>query len=302
MPLIPYFCTMNRKYMSRLFCVVTVTLALALIVTSCGSSRGVVANRIGGRGTAHGGHTSMTDKKSSGVITTDRTMDEPTKRLLEEARSWLGVPYQWGGNDKAGVDCSGFVVGVYKSALRISLPRNSAKQSEYVTIVSPDKLSPGDLVFFDTSRDRAGKVTHVGMYIGNGEMVHSSSSRGVIVSCISRDYYAERLISCGRVEQYHAMLDKKRDIEKKSEKPKEEEREKALSDPDLLARNDIRHAKDKRMAKTRRNTRRESAQTEPKTQLERDRTAVTAENVRKSVLNSLIEEKIDSIYAAPSHD
>ena len=98
------------------------------------------------------------------------------------------------------------------------------------------------------------------------------------------------------------MLDKKRDIEKKSEKPKEEEREKVLPDPDLLARNDIRHAKDKRMAKTRRNTRRESAQTEPKTQLERDRTAVTAENVREAVLNSLIEEKIDSIYAAPSHD
>ncbi len=134
-------------------------------------------------------------------------LPQPSRALLSEANKWLGTPYQWGGNDRNGVDCSGFVLKVYLNALGIKLPRTSATQHKYCSSIPKNSLQPGDLVFFATNKNHDG-VSHVGMYIGDGKMVHASSSRGVIVSALDETYYTRTYFGAGRVERYYAMLDK----------------------------------------------------------------------------------------------
>jgi cell wall-associated NlpC family hydrolase len=94
------------------------------------------------------------------------------EQAVSEAQKFLGVPYLWGGtNPSVGVDCSGLVQDVYK-ALGISLPRTSEQQAATgVAVPSVADAQPGDLVFFPGSDGTAAAPGHVGIYIGNGEMI-----------------------------------------------------------------------------------------------------------------------------------
>lgn len=132
-------------------------------------------------------------------------LPSPSRALISEAESWIGTPYLWGGNDRNGVDCSGFVTQVYLKALDIKLPRTSATQHAYCTPLKRNQLQPGDLVFFATGKDST-KVSHVGLYIGGDRMLHSSSSRGVVVSSLNERYYTSHYFGAGRVERYHTMV------------------------------------------------------------------------------------------------
>ncbi|MDE6043766.1 MAG: C40 family peptidase [Muribaculaceae bacterium] len=123
---------------------------------------------------------------------------EVVSRLIEGARSWLGTPYRYGGTDRDGVDCSGFVQRLFADIAAVSLPRNSRKQAEDCRPVAREGLQPGDLVFFNGSRV-GGDISHVGLYVGDQRMIHASTSRGVIVSDINADYYACRYCGGGRV-------------------------------------------------------------------------------------------------------
>lgn len=117
--------------------------------------------------------------------------------LVRAALGWMGTPYLYGGESADGVDCSGLTRIIYQDITSIQLPHNSAKQLQYCLSLSRDQLCPGDLVFFtDSTRQQIG---HVGVYIGQGEMVHASSSRGVIASDIDSGYWAERYVCGGRV-------------------------------------------------------------------------------------------------------
>jgi peptidoglycan DL-endopeptidase CwlO len=91
--------------------------------------------------------------------------------VVAAASKYLGVPYQWGGTDPStGLDCSGLTQQVY-SDLGIDLPRTSSQQATSGRpVTSLADAQPGDLVFFDYSSSRAG-VDHVGIYIGNGQMI-----------------------------------------------------------------------------------------------------------------------------------
>lgn len=102
-------------------------------------------------------------------------------------KEWLGVPYLWGGVTKRGVDCSGYSRATYRAALSIELPRSSVSQSLTGRKVARAELQPGDLLFFDTL-DR-GRVTHVGIYLGNGMFTHASSSHGVVTVRLNTPYY-----------------------------------------------------------------------------------------------------------------
>lgn len=107
--------------------------------------------------------------------------------LINYAKSLIGVPYQWGGTTTAGFDCSGFVYYVFQRSQGITLPRTSRLQ--YTNIgLAVTSLSPGDLVFFDTTSGRTG-VSHVGIYIGKGQFIHASSSKGVTISNLSNSYW-----------------------------------------------------------------------------------------------------------------
>lgn len=128
-----------------------------------------------------------TEKKKKGIRT----------RIVEEARSWVGTPYRYGGESRKGTDCSGMVMNVYRDVTGIKLPRNSAKQGEYCRRIKRSELLVGDLVFFTSRRGKG--INHVGIYVGNGCFVHASTSRGVIVSDLDQDYYTRTYHSAGRV-------------------------------------------------------------------------------------------------------
>ena len=109
------------------------------------------------------------------------------EQIVDYALSFLGSKYVWGGASPSGFDCSGFVTYVYKY-FDISVTRTAQSQYDNDGVaVNKSDLSLGDLVFFNAG---GSSVTHVGIYIGNDEFVHSSSSStGVIVSRLDSAYY-----------------------------------------------------------------------------------------------------------------
>lgn len=135
--------------------------------------------------------------------------------LLTEAFGWKGTPYKWGGVERNGVDCSGFVMKAYDNSLGIRLPRTSAAQAKFCKKVKRKEMVPGDLVFFNTS---GRGVSHVGLYIGQEQFIHASSSGGVMISLLSHEYWHKRLVMCGRVPPYSALLKRERRIQKKQKK------------------------------------------------------------------------------------
>jgi cell wall-associated NlpC family hydrolase len=97
--------------------------------------------------------------------------------LVAEANKFLGLPYLWGGTSGFGFDCSGFVYSVYR-AFGVSLSRDADQQAVHGTPVDLAALAPGDLVFFRESS--TGPVGHVGLYVGNGNMIDAPHTGAAI--------------------------------------------------------------------------------------------------------------------------
>lgn len=130
--------------------------------------------------------------------------------IVGEARRWLGTPYKYGGDRRGhGTDCSGMVMVIFRDKAGVSLPRNSARQQQACEKIRREQLAPGDLVFFRPST-RGGGVSHVGIYVGGGDFIHASSSKGVMVSNLSQKYYDTHFHSAGRVKGI-ALARQKRD-------------------------------------------------------------------------------------------
>ena len=103
--------------------------------------------------------------------------------VIGEARTYIGTPYKWGGNDKLGIDCSGLLVRSFES-IGMKIPRTTGQQIELGKKVSLKKIKKGDLVFFAFGKSKR-KVTHVGLISNNNNptdinFIHASSSRGVV--------------------------------------------------------------------------------------------------------------------------
>lgn len=130
----------------------------------------------------------------------DRLPLDYRSKIVEEAESWIGTPYKYAQAEKGvGSDCSGMVMKVYETVLACKIPRNSALQAEFCIPLEADEAMAGDLVFFATGSD-PDKVTHVGIIEGDGNsFVHVSSSKGAVISKLSNNYYASRLLKYGRV-------------------------------------------------------------------------------------------------------
>lgn len=113
----------------------------------------------------------------------------PRSSAVQNALSKVGAPYSWGATGPNSFDCSGLVNWAFENA-GMELPRTSRALSQVGTPVSKDDLQPGDLVFFYTP------VSHVGIYIGDGQMVHASnSSKPVAVDPIAgREFNSARRI------------------------------------------------------------------------------------------------------------
>lgn len=122
-------------------------------------------------------------------------------QLAELAKQYLGVPYVYGGASPSGFDCSGLIYYLTKS-MGDATPRTATAQwNAGYTKVSRDELQPGDLVFFTNTYHSSKYITHVGIYIGDGNFIHSSSptSGGVIITALSNSYYSLRFVGGRRL-------------------------------------------------------------------------------------------------------
>ena len=125
--------------------------------------------------------------KSSGNETVDI--------ILHTADDLQGTSYCSSGTTPDCFDCSGFVHYCFAS-VNITLPRTTTELYAIGTKIDADQLVAGDLVFFNTS----GKgVSHVGIYVGEGRFIHSSTSNGVMISALVEMYWKSRYLGCRRV-------------------------------------------------------------------------------------------------------
>lgn len=116
-------------------------------------------------------------------------------RLMDQYASWKGVRYRLGGSTRSGIDCSGFVQRTFREQFGLELPRSTYEQQEMGKSVDRTKLRTGDLVLF-----RAGSTgRHVGIYIGNNQFVHASTSSGVMISSMDEPYWKKRYNEARRV-------------------------------------------------------------------------------------------------------
>ncbi len=114
--------------------------------------------------------------------------------ICDYAKKWIGTKYVWGGNSLTkGIDCSGFVKKVY-AQFGYTTPRVSRDMAKKYTKISIDELKPGDLIFYGRVKDNY--INHVGIYIGNGKVIHSSTNyNGVAISSM----YFYSILKCARI-------------------------------------------------------------------------------------------------------
>ncbi|WP_172438047.1 C40 family peptidase [Vibrio sp. PID17_43] len=118
-----------------------------------------------------------------------------TPDLYQFYNEWYGTPYRLGGTKKSGIDCSAFVQKAFIEAYQMSLPRTTQQQSKQGVKLSWSDAKQGDLVFFKTNRT----TYHVGIYLGNKQFMHASTSKGVIISRIDSPYWASKFWQVRRV-------------------------------------------------------------------------------------------------------
>ena len=144
--------------------------------------------------TEHDGHSnsSSSGRRSSG------SQDEAGD-LIMNAMSLIGLSYRFGGNSPTqGLDCSGFMQYIFKRSMGITLPRTSAEMASVGQQVVRANLKPGDMVFFGSG----GRVSHVGMYIGNDRFIHAPrTGRDIEITSMNGNYWKSRYITARRVDR-----------------------------------------------------------------------------------------------------
>ncbi|MFN3814312.1 MAG: C40 family peptidase [Aquificaceae bacterium] len=131
------------------------------------------------------------------IITLAMALSEQERsgEVLITALTFMERSYKFGSEDTQAMDCSAFVQKVF-AANNIYLPRTTKEQANYGVYVSRRDLKPGDLLFFATY---AKHPSHVGIYIGNGKMIHASTNLGITISDINEPYWRRSFLFAKRI-------------------------------------------------------------------------------------------------------
>ena len=151
---------------------------ILMVLSSCGARK----------------HTVKSDTKAAKAA--DAMALLKSKHLYRFINDWTGVKYRFGGLDKSGIDCSGFVYLLEKEIFNITLPRISRDQAKVIKNKSQENLKEGDLVFFSFGGN---DVDHVGVYLNSGFFVHASTTRGVIVDDLTLPTYQKVIVKSGSI-------------------------------------------------------------------------------------------------------
>ncbi|KAF1069398.1 MAG: Murein DD-endopeptidase MepH [Pseudomonas citronellolis] len=143
----------------------------------------------------------LADVEDEGAENNSGNSSGRVSSILDRAFELIGTPYRFGGrSEKTGFDCSGFVGYLFHEEAGINLPRSTREMINMdVPLVSKEDLQPGDLIFFN-NRGR-GRVSHAGIYIGDGQFIHSASRRGggVRVDRLDESYWRLSYMEAKRV-------------------------------------------------------------------------------------------------------
>ncbi|MCS6957828.1 MAG: C40 family peptidase [Aquificaceae bacterium] len=134
--------------------------------------------------------------------------------IVLTALTYMQRPYQFGANELYRMDCSAFVQRVFE-VNGIRLPRSTKEQAQAGIPIDTEELLPGDLLFYSTYRKGP---SHVGIYIGNGKMVHASERSGITVSRIDEPYWQSRFLFARRVLKTPLLVHKKVEENKQAQK------------------------------------------------------------------------------------
>ena len=141
----------------------------------------------------------------SGQYLTTGVVNQPStpstnkvQAVVDLAHKQIGKPYVWGAEGPNSFDCSGLTYYVYKNAAGITLPRSSTAQYGAGKAVSKSNLQPGDLIF--SSTDGTGNITHVAIYVGNGQMIHAPrSGKNVEKVSMNTSYWNKAYVGARRI-------------------------------------------------------------------------------------------------------
>lgn len=139
-------------------------------------------------------HSTSATKKSTLFPKTVK-QNQIQQKLTKHFHTWKRTPYKLGGTSRRGIDCSGFVQITFREVFDKKIPRSTNLQGKAGHTVSRKNLKLGDLVFFQTGR----RQRHVGIYIGNNQFMHASTSRGVTLSKLNSPYWSKHYWKAKRI-------------------------------------------------------------------------------------------------------
>ncbi|AUI86097.1 hydrolase [Vibrio azureus] len=155
-----------------------IPLFISILLSACSSNHNVSSN---------------SDKHAANSVNQKQTIKN--SELMKFYEEWQGTPYRLGGTQKSGIDCSAFVQKALITAYQFPLPRTTRQQVKLGKEVSWEETQQGDLVFFKTRRS----TYHVGVYLGDKQFMHASTSKGVIISRMDNPYWASKFWQVRRV-------------------------------------------------------------------------------------------------------
>lgn len=179
-------------------------LGLILGLSACGSMRKTSSGSSKKSSTPSFEHELLKDSKKRETKPSAKSekTEEPSpssdyeKDLQAFIDDWYGTPHRMGGMTKSGVDCSGFVIIAYQEVFNREFKSRRAEDIfAEMEALDQEDLEYGDLVFFKV---RGRRIDHVGIYIGQGQFAHTSSSKGVMISLLSNSYWSKRFFKGGR--------------------------------------------------------------------------------------------------------